>query len=155
MFSLFLITFQILLYLSNTSSSLTKKRQVFIMVFKIFYVSTHLRQDNAWFNNFTFFVTTLKSSLWLNLSDITIWSTFSDIKSIGSLDLWNSFLLSVILLNFSVFFTHSVIRKNFKKKLRKKNCLFFNVSFLYWTSSWYFFLWYSLILSFSSCNKFL
>ena len=29
-----------------------------------------------------------------------------------------------------------------------KNYLFFKASFLYWTNSWYFFLWYSLLLSF-------
>ena len=43
------------------------------------------------------------SPLCLNLSDISIWSTFTNIKSIGCLDLWNSFLLSLILSNFSVF----------------------------------------------------
>ena len=43
------------------------------------------------------------SLLSLNLSDTTIWSTFADNKSIASLDLWNSFLLSIILLSCSVF----------------------------------------------------
>ena len=39
------------------------------------------------------------SLLCLNLSDTTIWSKSTDNKSIGSLDLWNVFLLSTILLN--------------------------------------------------------
>ena len=34
------------------------------------------------------------SSLCLNLSDTTIWSSFIKSKSIGYLDLWNTFLLS-------------------------------------------------------------
>ena len=39
----------------------------------------------------------------LNLLDATIWPTFTGNKSIGSLDLWNYFFLSLILLNFTVF----------------------------------------------------
>ena len=52
--------------------------------------------------------------LFLNLSDTTLWSTFTDNKSIGSLDSWNSFLLSLILLNFSVFSLVSILRKKQK-----------------------------------------
>ena len=43
--------------------------------------------------------------LLLNLPDTAIWSMFTNIKSIGSLDMWNCFLLTLILLNFSVFFS--------------------------------------------------
>ena len=43
------------------------------------------------------------SLLCLNLSDTTIWSTFTENKSIGSLSLWNVFFLSIILSNFRVF----------------------------------------------------
>ena len=43
------------------------------------------------------------SSLCLNLWDTTILSESTDNKSIGSLELWNLFLLSIILLNFNVF----------------------------------------------------
>ena len=43
----------------------------------------------------------------LNLSDTTISSAFIKFKSIGCLDLWNSFLLTLILSNFNVKDTHS------------------------------------------------
>ena len=82
------------------------------------------------------------------MSDITIWFTFIKSKSIGCLDLWNSFLLTLILSNFSVFSLILILSKN-------KTHLFCNASFLYWISCWYLFLWYSLILSFSSFDKFL
>ena len=42
-------------------------------------------------------------SLWLNLSGTTIWSTFTKSKSIGCLDLWNSFSLTLTLSNVCVF----------------------------------------------------
>ena len=64
------------------------------------------------------------SSLCLNLSDTNILSILTKLKSIGCLDLWNSFLLSIILLNFSVF---SVI---FYTKKKTKNNLFFNDFFI-------------------------
>ena len=81
------------------------------------------------------------SSLCLNLSDITIWSTFIKSKLIGYLDLWNSFLLTTILSNFSVFSLILILNKN-------KTHVFCNAFLLYWIRSWYLFLWYSLILSF-------
>ena len=49
------------------------------------------------------------SLLFLNLSD-----TITDIKSNGSLELWNSFLLSLIFLNFSVFWLILISRKKQK-----------------------------------------
>ena len=59
------------------------------------------------FNNFTSSVTNKMLKAFITmlryLSDTTIWFTITDINSIGSLDLWNFFLLSLILLNFSVF----------------------------------------------------
>ena len=51
------------------------------------------------------------SSLCLNLSDVTMCSVFTEIKLIGCLDLWNSFLLTQILSNFSVFSAISYIKK--------------------------------------------
>ena len=53
--------------------------------------------------------------LCLHLSDTTIWYTFTENKSIGLLDVWNSFLLSIILLNFNVFLLIFILRK--KQKL--------------------------------------
>ena len=52
----------------------------------------------------------------LNLLDTTIWSMITGINSIGSLDLWNSFWLSLILLNFSVFHSFFIWRKTQKIK---------------------------------------
>ena len=69
----------------------------------------------------------------LNLLNTTIWSIFTKNKSIDSLYLWNSFLLSIILLHCGVF---SFI---FYIKEKTKSYLFFNASFLYSTNSWYFF----------------
>ena len=45
----------------------------------------------------------LKPLLCLNSPDTTIWSISTENKSVRSLGLWNSFLLSIILLNCSVF----------------------------------------------------
>ena len=87
-------------------------------------------------------------SLYLNLSGTTIWPVVSQCKPISCLDLWNYFLLTLILSNFSVFSLILILRKN-------KTHSFCNASFLYWISYWYLFLWYSLILSFSSFDKFL
>ena len=53
--------------------------------------------------------------LLLNLSDTAIWSMFTNTKSIGSLDMWNCFLLTLILLNFSVFFSHVLYYAKNKK----------------------------------------
>ena len=75
---------------------------------------------------------------------VQCWSTFTDIKSISSLDLWNSFLLTIILLNFSVF---SLI---FYTKQRTKDYLFFK-AFLTFFASRYFF-WYFFTLCFFSSN---
>ena len=69
----------------------------------------------------------------LNLLNTTIWSIFTENKSIDSLYLWDSFLLSIILLHCGVF---SFI---FYIKEETKSYLFFNASFLYSTNSWYFF----------------
>ena len=66
----------------------------------------------------------------------------------GCLDFSNSFLLSLKLSHFSVFSPILILSKN-------KTHLFCNASFLYWISCWYFFLWCSLISSFSSFHKFL
>ena len=75
-------------------------------------------------------------SLCLNLSDIIIWSTVTKYKLLGCLDLWNYFLLILILSNFSVFSLIFILSKN-------KTHLFCNDSFLCWISCWCFF---SLIL---------
>ena len=69
-------------------------------------------------------------------------------KLVRCLDLWNPFLLTLTLSNFSLFSLILILSKN-------KTHLFCNASFLYWISYWYRFLWYSLILSFSSFDKFL
>ena len=87
------------------------------------------------------------SLLCLNLSDTTIWFTFTEPMSTGCLDLWNSFLLTLRLSNFNVFSLILILSQN-------KTYLFSNPSFLYWISCWYLFLWYSLILSFSFFDRF-
>ena len=87
------------------------------------------------------------SLLCLNLSDTTIWFTFTESMSTGCLDLWNSFLLTLRLSNFNVFSLILILSQN-------KTYLFSNASLLCWISCWYLFLWYSLILSFSFFDRF-
>ena len=87
------------------------------------------------------------SLLCLNLSDTTIWFTFTESMSTGCLDLWNSFLLTLRLSNFNVFSLILILSQN-------KTYLFSNASFLYWISCWYLFFWYSLIFSFSFFDRF-
>ena len=56
--------------------------------------------------------------------------TFTDFKSIDCLDSWNSNLLTLILLNFSVFSLSFILSKNSAH-------LFCKASFLCWISCWY------------------
>ena len=65
------------------------------------------------------------SSLYLNLCDTTILSVSTQSKSIACLDLRNSFLLTLILLNFNVFSIIIILHTD------KLIYLFFNASFLY------------------------
>ena len=60
-------------------------------VFKIFYVSTHLRQYN------------IPLSPCSTLLDTTIFFISTESKATGCLETWNSFLLTSIFLNFNVF----------------------------------------------------
>ena len=87
-------------------------------------------------------------SLSLNLPDTTIWSKSTENKSIGSLDLWNYFVLSLIMLNFSIFFIHLFVTEN-------KNFICFLIFPFYIETILDIFFWYSLILFFSSSDKFL
>ena len=52
------------------------------------------------------------SLLCLNLPDTTIWFTFTESMSTGSLDLWNSFLLTLRLSNFNVFSLILILSQN-------------------------------------------
>ena len=132
MLNLFLILSQISLHLSGTSSFLTMKNMICmypLICGKI---------------NFAFFVTNKIFKTIITLLKFVrnyYWSTFINSKLIGSLDLWNSFLLTITLSKFSVFSLILILSKN-------KTHLFWDTSFLYWTSCCCLCLWYSLILFF-------
>ena len=68
------------------------------------------------------------SLLCLNLSDTTIWSTFTDNNLIGSLD-FLFFLIKCNIVKFQCFFTHFYIKEKkifiFYIKEKTKNYLFF------------------------------
>ena len=94
-----------------------------------------------WFWNICVLTIRFQSVVHFFLSDITIWSRFTKSKLAGCLDLWNSFLITTILSNFSVFSLILILSKN-------KTHSFCNASFLYWINCWYLSLWFSLILLF-------
>ena len=88
------------------------QRHVFATVFKAFYVSTHLRQDNTQrLNNFTFFVADkILKTIIIMLQFVRDYYLIY-VYSIGCLDLWNSFLLTLTFSNFSVFSLILIILK--------------------------------------------
>ena len=138
--------------LSSTSSSLITK-DIFLPPFSKYFMNAFI-WGKIIHNGLTISpclkpIKCLKSSsLCLNLSDTTILSTFIKSELIGYLDLWNSFLLTLILSSFSAFSPILILRKT-------TTHLICSNSFLYWISCRYLFLWYSLILFFSSFSKFL
>ena len=117
MFNFSLILSQISLYLSNALSFLAMKH-MFFTPFSKYFMYPHI-WGKIIHNGLIIWpslwpIKYLKpSSLCLNLSATTIWSVFIKFKSIAYLDLWNSFLLSLILSSFSVFLLILIIlRKN-------------------------------------------